>query len=138
MHSKHRSIRRTAARFSVDEHVRISKENLNFANGGEQNYITETFRIRKFVRRISRIVYELNDLLGKHIEGQFYAEELSPMLVTKNTTYEIDKILRKRVRRGIPEYLVRWRGYGDSFDTWIKACSVKHDERLKSLLRDSA
>jgi hypothetical protein len=41
------------------------------------------------------------DLLGKHIEGQFYAEELSPVIVTKKTVYRIDKILRKRVRNGI-------------------------------------
>jgi hypothetical protein len=35
------------------------------------------------------------DLLGKHTEGQFYAEELSPVILTKKTVYHIDKILRK-------------------------------------------
>jgi hypothetical protein len=53
-------------------------------------------------------VYELADLLGKYIDGQFYGEELTPVIVTKNRTYPILKILRKRIRNGSIEYLVRW------------------------------
>ena len=96
MRSKHSSIRRTAVRFSVGQHVRISKEKLKFAKGGEQNYTTEIFRICKGVRRILRPVYELQDFLGKHIDGQFYAKELSPVVIRKKRTNAIDKILRKR------------------------------------------
>jgi hypothetical protein len=55
-------------------------------------------------------VYELVDFLGKHIEEQFYAEELSPVIVTKKAVYHIDKILRKRVRNGISEVYVRCSG----------------------------
>ena len=61
-------------------------------------------------------VYELQDLLGKDIGGQFYSEELSPVHVTTRSTYAIGKILKKMVRRGILEYLVRWRGYNADFD----------------------
>ena len=124
--SNYSSIRRAAVRFRVGQHVRISKEKLKFAKGGEENYTTEICRIHKVVRRIPCPVYELQDLLSKHIDGQFYAEKLSPVHVTIHTTYAINKILRKRVRRGILEYLVRCRGYSSAFDTWIKASSVKH------------
>ena len=55
-------------------------------------------------------MFELEDLRGRDIEGHFYSEELVPFRVTKQTTYKIDKILDKRVGRGILEYLVRWRG----------------------------
>jgi hypothetical protein len=37
------------------------------------------------MRKIPRPVYELEDLLGNNIEGQFYSEELSPVIVTENT-----------------------------------------------------
>jgi len=90
--------------------VRISKEKMKFAKGGEQNYTAEIFKVRKVVHRTSRPVFELEDLRGREIEGQFYSEELVPGRVTKQTTYKIDKILDRRVRRGILEYLVRWRG----------------------------
>ena len=137
MRSKHSSIQRAAVRFSMGQHVRISKEKLKCAKNGEQNYTTEIFRIHKIVRKIPRPVCELQDLLGKHIDGQFYAEELSPVHVTKRTTYSIDKILRKRVRRGILEYLVRWRGYNSDSESWILASSVKQARRSRPLLRDS-
>jgi hypothetical protein len=52
-------------------------------------------------------VFELEDLRGQEIEGQFYTEELVPVHITKQTKYKIDKILDKRVRPGILEYLVR-------------------------------
>ena len=89
------------------------------------------------MRRIPRPVYELQELLGKHIDGQFYAEYLSPVLVTKKTTYAIDKILRKRVRRGILEYLVHRRVNSAAFDTSIKASLMKHCRPTKPLLRGS-
>jgi hypothetical protein len=70
-------------------------------------------------------VYELADLLGKDIEGQFYAEGLSPVIVTKNTVYLIDKILRKRVRNGRIEFLVSWSCYPADFNSLIPAKDVK-------------
>ena len=65
-----------------------------------------------------RYVYEMKDLRGESIDGQFYAEELNPLKITKNTEYLVDKILGSRVRRGTREHLLRWRGYAPDFDSW--------------------
>jgi hypothetical protein len=113
-------------KFRVGQYVRISKQKMKFAKGGEQDYATEIFRICKIVCRTPRPVYELEDLRGKRIDGQFYTEELTPVRVTEQTTYTIDKVLRKRVRRDILEYLVRWRGYGPDFDSWVPATDIKN------------
>ena len=51
MLSRHSAIRSAAVRFSVGQHVRISKEKLKFAKGGEQNYTTKISRISKVLRR---------------------------------------------------------------------------------------
>jgi len=99
---------------------------MKFAKGGEQNYTTEIFRIIKVIRRTPRPVYKLEDLNGKVIDGQFYGEELTPGRISKRTKFQIDKILRTRVRRGIREYLLRWKGYGPDFDSWINVTSVKN------------
>jgi len=69
-------------------------------------------------------VFELEDLRGEEIEGQFYSEDLFPVPISKQTTYKIDKILKKRVRRSILEYLFRWRGYSADFDSWVPATDV--------------
>ena len=115
-----------AAKFHIGQHVRISKEKMRVSKGAEQNYSTEIFRITKVIPRSPRPVYEIKDLNKTPIEGQFYQEELTPARITKQTAYKIDKILDTRVRRGITEYLVRWRGYTKDFDSWIPAYSVKN------------
>jgi hypothetical protein len=99
---------------------------MKFAKGGDQNYTTEVFRIIKVIFRTPRPVYELQDLNRSVIDCQFYNEELSPVRITRRTTFKIDKILSTTVRSGIREYLVRWKGYGPDFDSWIYAASVKN------------
>ena len=80
--------------------------------------------------RTPRPVFELEDLRGQKIEGQFYSEELVPFHITKQTTYKIDKILDKRVRRDILEYRVRWRGYSADFDSWVPATDTSVELQL--------
>jgi hypothetical protein len=82
--------------------------------------------IAKVIERVPRPVYELEDLNKTPRDGQFYEEELTPFSVTRRAQYKIDKILDKRLRRGITEYLVRWREYLKDFDSWIPASSVRH------------
>jgi hypothetical protein len=70
-------------KYSVGQHVRISKEKMHFAKGAEQNYSTEIFRVTKVIRRRPRPVYELQDTNNTPIDGQFYQEELVPVRISK-------------------------------------------------------
>ena len=67
-----------------DSMLESVKKKVKFAKGLKQNYTVETFRIVKDIRR-NRPVYELDDLNGKSIEGQFFGEELSSVRVTKRS-----------------------------------------------------
>jgi len=125
MQQKQGKVRIKKAKYSVGQHVRISKEKMRFAKSAEQNFSTEIFRIIKVIRRTPRPVYELEDLNKQLIHGQFYEEELTPVRITKQTQFQIDKIVRTRVRRGIKEHLVRWKGYSSDFDSWVKASDIK-------------
>ena len=131
-------VRVATAKFRVVQHMRISKEKMKFAKAAEHNFSTEIFRIFKVIHR--RVVYELEDLNGTPIDGQFYSEELTPVRISSRTTYKINKILDKRVRRGIPEVLVRWKGFGPEFDSWIPAANVKyfcHDVTNQQFIRNA-
>jgi hypothetical protein len=126
MNERRRRVRTVRAKFSVGQHVRISNEKIKFAKGYEQNFSTEIFRIAKVIERWPRPVYELEDLNETTIDGKFYQEELTPFRISKRTVYKIDKILNKKVRRDITEYLVRWKGYSKDFDSWVPDSSVRH------------
>jgi len=69
-------------------------------------------------------VYGLEDLNRKAIDGQYY-EELTPVRITKQTQFQIDKILATRTRRGIKQHLVSWKGYNKDFDSWIPASDIQ-------------
>jgi len=113
-------------KFRLGQHVRISEEKMNFAKASEQNFSTEIFRISKIIYRTPRPAYELEDLNKTPIDGLFYGEEFTPVRISKRTVYQIHKILRQRRRRGILDYLVSWRGYPTSFDSWGTASEVRN------------
>ena len=83
------SVRVAKAKFLVEQQGPISKEKMKFAKGAEQNFSTELFRIGKVIERRPR----------------------TRVSVTKRTIYKINKILVKRIKRNILEYLVRCRIY---------------------------
>jgi hypothetical protein len=49
------------------------------------------------------------------VTGTFYDSELSKVLVTEETTYRIEKILKKEKTR----VLVKWWGWPKTFNSWI-------------------
>ena len=121
MEARRRRVRVAKAEFRVGQHVRISIGKMKFAKSAEQNFNTEIFRIAKVIERRPRPLYELKD----SYTGAILSRKLTRVRVTRRTVYKIDKILNKRVRRGILEYLVRWRGYSKDFDSWVPASSAK-------------
>jgi len=126
MEARKRRVGDAKATFHVGQLVRISKEKMRFAKAAEQNFSTEIFRLAKVIERRPGAVYELEDLNRTPIDGQFYREELIPVRITDRAAYKIRKILDKRVTRSIGEYLVRWRGYSQDFDSWVPATSVRN------------
>ena len=99
------------ANYRVGQHFRISKEKAKFSKCAEQNFTTEIFRFIKVILKTQRPVYELEDLNKKLMNSTFYEEELTPVHITKQTQFQIDKIIATRVRRGIKEHLVKWKVY---------------------------
>jgi len=121
MEAQRLGIRVAKAEIRVGQHVRISREKMNFAKSAEQHLSTQLFLIAKVIERRPRPLYELKD----SYTGAILSRKLTRVRVTRRTVYKIDKILNKRVRRGILEYLVRWRGYSKDFDSWVPASSAK-------------
>ena len=67
------------------------------------------------------IVYYLEDLAGEEIDGFFYGEELCKVRKNLSTDiFEIEKILKSRGKGSSKEHFVKWKGYPNKFNSWIK------------------
>ena len=71
-------VRFATTKFRVGQDVRISKLKMKFAQPAEHNFNTEIFRILKVIVRRPQAIYELEDLNGSSIDGQFYQDVLTP------------------------------------------------------------
>ena len=103
-------------KYKVGDLVRITKEKVKLAKGYEKNFSKEIFQVVKVIRREPQLVYELLDLQSRPIEGRFYNYELVKLVVSPDTEFEIDKIVRTRKKGGIQQHLVQWKGYDKTFN----------------------
>ena len=103
-------------KFKVGDHVRISKYKNIFAKGYMPNWSEEVFVIKK-VKNTVPWTYVINDLNGEEITGIFYEKELQK---TNQEEFRIEKVIR---RKGDKLY-VKWKGYNNSFNSWIDKASL--------------
>ena len=65
-----------------------------------------------------RRVYKLVDYNNDEVKGSWYSEEIQE--ITDNQ-YRIEKVLRRRtLPAGTKELFVRWEGWPDKYNSWIK------------------
>ena len=109
-------------KFYVGDHVRLSFSKRLFKKGYEMNWTEEIFRV---TRQLSRtpVVYAVQDLLERPIEGTFYEEELQK--VKRPDIFRIEKVLMKRTKNKMTEYLVRLSSYGPDFGSLIQSSDIE-------------
>ena len=103
-------------KFKVGDRVRISKYKNIFAKDYTPNWSEEIFVIKK-VKNTVPWTYVINDLNGEQIMGTFYEKELQK---TNQEEYRIEKVIKSK---GDKIY-VKWKGYDNSFNSWIDKASL--------------
>ncbi|KAL3069041.1 hypothetical protein niasHS_016923 [Heterodera schachtii] len=107
---------RKTPKFKVGDIVRISKEKGDFSKGYFPNFTDELFRISK-VNPTDPPSYRIRDQDGEDIKGVFYEQEL---VKTVAETAHRAEVLKTRRRKGVKEHFVRWIGYSDKHNRWIR------------------
>lgn len=109
---------KTSPPLKVNDIVRLSKRRGAFERGYTPNWTRELFRVTSVSDGTFPTVYEVSDLANEIVRGTFYRQELQ--LVKEPEEYRVEKVLRTRKRSdGSRQFLVRWLGYPDSFNSWI-------------------
>ena len=104
--------------FEVGDRVKISKVKSVFEKGYLPNWTEEEFFVDEVNTKYQPVMYKLVDYHGNSIEGSFYREELQKV-ERDDEVFLVDKIVTRQVRGGKNWYLVKWRGYPTSFNSWI-------------------
>ena len=104
-----------AHHFKVGDHVRISKARHVFAKGYVGRWSDELFVIKKINRTVP-VTFDLQDLAGEDITGVFYNQEL--VKAKPPEFWAVETILDQRTRKGKREYLIKWKGYPNKFNSW--------------------
>ena len=91
--------------------MRISKYKNISAKGYTPNWSEEVFRVSK-IKNTVPWTYVINDVNGDEIAGTFYEKELQK---TNQKEFRIEKVIKKK---GDKLY-VKWKGYDNSFNSWI-------------------
>jgi hypothetical protein len=111
--------------FKIGDSVRISNARHPFRKGYKGNWSEEIFTIYQVKNALPHTVYKIKDYQGEKIEGVFYGQELYKVAVSGETVYYIENILKTRQKKGRDkEYLIRWEGYDEKFDSWEPESSI--------------
>ena len=99
------------SKFKDGDHVRISKYKDVFAKGYMSNWSEEVFLSSKIKNTVpwTYVIYDLN---GEKIIGTFYEKKLQK---TNQKEFRIEKVIK---REGDKLY-AKWKGYDNSFNSWI-------------------
>ena len=104
-------------KFKIGDRVRISLEKNIFEKSYETNWTQEIFTIYD-IKYSNVPYYYLKDLNNEKLQGTFYEQELQK--TKQDDLYTIEKILKTDKNK----IYVKWRGYDNSFNSWINKNAV--------------
>ena len=111
-------------KYDVGDKVRITTRRQTFAKGYLGRWSRKIFEIVARLRTVP-VTYRLKDLAGDIIKGKFYEPEIQKVIKDDDEQFDVEKILKTRRRAGKVEYLVKWLGYPNKFNSWTDALQAK-------------
>lgn len=114
-------------RLSQGNIVRISKAKGLFDKGYLPNWSREEFTVDKVDTKYLPSMISLKDYKGDPIEGKFYEQEVQQITRDPDDdVFDVEKIIRQKRKNGQVWYLVKWLGYDDSFNSWIRKDDIRN------------
>jgi len=102
--------------FKKGDLVRIPMHKNKFSKEIIGNWTIEIFKVKEILNT-NPITYKIEDLKGEEIKGSFYEYEFNK--VSKdvlNKSFRIEKVIERKGKKA----LVKWLGWPEKFNEWIK------------------
>jgi len=113
-------------KFEVGQRVRIAMAIQPFGKGYEEGRWSRELFVVDQRRPTAPVTYTLVDLAGEPIKKAFYEAELQKVKQPDDDSlFAVESVLKtRRKRRGV-EYLVKWQGYPDKFNSWTDSLTKR-------------
>ena len=105
----------------VGDTVKLQGRKKLMDRGFQIQWTEENFIVKRKLNT-KPVTYLVEDLLGEQVKGSWYGPELQ--VVEPPEFYQIEKKVKSRVRNGKKEWLIKWLGYSDKFNTWEPASEI--------------
>ena len=112
-------------KFSIGDHVRITKKKKTFEKGYAQRWTEQNLNISKIQLTVP-VTYKIIDYNEAECLGSFDEQKLQN---TAQGTFRIEKLLKRQGDKS----LVKWMGYPKSFNSWIDTKTIVKLTTEKSL-----
>lgn len=109
----------------IGDQVKLSIMGHKFSREYDLKWTGEYFQIisRKFSQGIP--MYKVKSYDNEEIIGSFYESELQKTSFTNDSVFHIEKVIKTRKRKGIPEGLVKWFLWPSKYNSWVTMDQIK-------------
>ena len=82
--------------------------------GYRGKWLEEMFQVYQVKYTLPNNMYKIQSWDGtEKLEGTFYEQELQKVQYKPDTEFQIERVLKERVREGKKEFYVSWAGYSE-------------------------
>ena len=123
LNAYHEKTKKQRPTFQIGDQVRIAKIKGKFSRGYNEQASQEIFKVAQVKTNLKIPLYVLSNYRGDEIiQGAFYEFEL---VKVTGDLFRIEKVLKKRKHRGKKEVFVKWKGFDDSYNSWVSESNVQ-------------
>jgi len=108
-------------KLSIGDKVRVALDKKVFERGFYPNFTDQIYTVVG-VSKQDPNVYRIKNYAGEVIKGRTYGEQLQKVYEGEESTYRIEKILRKRKKDGNEQFYVKFIGYPNP--EWINQSDI--------------
>ena len=114
----------------VGDIVRLSYARYTFQRDYQQKWTSELFKISERYFKQDLPIYKVVDFLDDEVIGTFYEQEIQKVdKLGPEAVWVIEKVIKKRRKAGKVEYLVKWEGWPDKFNSFVNESAIKNISR---------
>lgn len=111
-------------RYKINDLVRLSHLKHIFRRGYNQQFTGEIFKVSKRFHLQGIPMYKVRDFNEELIEGDFYENDLQKVDKSEDSLWLIEKVIKKRVRKGQKELFIKFESWPEKFNQWVKEYDI--------------